>query len=120
MQRLEQAVVGLEEALAGPPVLPQPWRHLVRQRLDAVIDALSTEGPAATESWLAARVGSLRRERERLLIRLSLLTSAVLDVTDVEVARQRVRRLVLDLHHHQQRYNDLAYDGVAMEVGGSE
>jgi hypothetical protein len=120
MQRLEQALAGLEEALSSPPVLQQPWRHLVRERLNAVSDALRAERPAATDSWLAGRVGSVRRERDRLLTRLVVLRSTVLDVGDVEGVRQRLQRLTLDLHHHQQRINDLAYDAVGMEVGGSE
>ena len=120
MQRLEQAVVGLEQALSTTPPL-QPWRQIARQRLKVVRKALTAERTNATEVWLSAREGHLQRERNRLLSRVAALgglltTEAVAD----EPLRQNLRRLAIDLHHHQQRLNDLAYDSVAMEVGGSE
>ena len=120
MQRLEQAVVGLEQALSSTPQL-QPWRHIARRRLSAVRKALTAERTSAGEVWLSARAGHLHRERNRLLTRVVALggllsTEAVAD----EPLRQNLHRLATDLHHHQQRLNDLAYDTVGMEVGGSE
>jgi hypothetical protein len=121
MQRLEQAVVGLEQALSSTPQL-QPWRHIARRRLSAVRKALTAERTSARgEVWLSARAGHLHRERNRLLSRVTALggllsTEAVAD----EPLRQNLHRLAIDLHHHQQRLNDMAYDSVGMEVGGSE
>ena len=120
MQQLEQAVVGLEQALASPTTLQQSWRHIVQQRVSAVQEALTAERATAADTWLDARCTHLRRERDRLLARLSVLGTTVLDATDPEPLRKSLHRLVVDLHHHQQRINDLAYDAVAMEVGGSD
>ena len=112
--------MGLEQALTSTAPL-QPWRQIARQRLKAVRKALTAERTSATELWLSAREGHLLRERNRLLSRTAALggllkTEAVAD----EPLRQNLHRLAIDLHHHQQRLNDLAYDSVAMEVGGSE
>lgn len=120
MQQLQTAVASLQEALASPPTLQQSWRHIVRDRVAGVQDALTAEGGAAADSWLVARVSHLRRERDRLLSRLSVLGATVTDATDLDTVRQSLARLVVDLEHHQQRVNDLVYDAVAMEVGGSE
>lgn len=120
MQQLLLAVEGLEAALASPPAFQQPWRHIVRERLGEVCEALTAERTAAGESWLSARAGHLQRERNRLLVRLSVLGTMVVEASDVEAVRTNLLRLVPDLHHHHQRMNDLVYDAVAMEVGGSE
>ena len=120
MQRLEQAVVGLEQALCNTPP-HQSWRQITRQRLKAVRKALSAERAHAGEVWLSPREGHLRRERNRLLSRVSALGGLLgTEAVDDEPLRTNLQRLALDLHHHQQRVNDLAYDSVAMEVGGSE
>lgn len=120
MQRLEQAVVGLDQALASPATPHQSWRNAVQERVSAVQEALTAERATAADTWLDARVTHLRRERDLLLARLSVLGATVSDATDIETVRQSLHRLVVDLHHHQQRVNDLAYDAVAMEVGGSD
>jgi hypothetical protein len=120
VQQLALAVEGLEAALASPPRFQQPWRHIVRERLGEVCEALTAERTGAGDSWLSARAGHLQRERNRLLVRLSVLGTMVTEATDVEAARTNLLRLVPDLHHHQQRMNDLVYDAVAMDVGGSE
>ena len=121
MQRLEQAVVGLEQALSSPPGMHQTWRKITRQRLKAVRSALTAERTSASEAWLSARAGHLHRERNRLLTRVAALGGILkTEAIDDEPLRQNLRRLAVDLHHHQQRVNDLAYDSVAMEVGGSE
>lgn len=120
MQHLEQAVVGLDQALASPTISQQSWRETVQERVSAVQEALTAERATAADTWLDARVAHLRRERDRLLARLSVLAATVPDATDLDTVRQSLHRLVVELHHHQQRVNDLAYDAVAMEVGGSD
>ena len=42
------------------------------------------------------------------------------EASDLEAVRTHLLRLIPDLHHHQQRMNDLVYDAVGMDVGGSE
>jgi acyl dehydratase len=120
MQRFEDAVERLEQALQTPPRFQHSWGHIVRQRARQVADALISENPVAVDSWLAARVSHLERERNRLLTRLSVLGSLVSESTDPESVRESFRRLVLDVRHHHQRLNDLAYDAIALDVGGSE
>ena len=44
----------------------------------------------------------------------------VLESADVEAVREELKRLLVDISHHLQRLNDLAYDEVALELGGSE
>ena len=120
MQRLEQAVVGLEQILTSPHRLQQSWRNMVRQRLGAVCEELTAERAVAADTWLSARANSLHRERNRLIARLSVLGTMVVDSTDPELVRQNLLRLVHDIQRHHQRVNDLAYDAVGMDVGGSE
>lgn len=124
MQRLEQAVAGLEEALGSPTAGRPPWDRLVRERLRGIAEALHAERSPAADTWLSARAGHLHRERNHLLARVNVLSNALAttaaDRSDVEPLRDSLVRLAHDLAHHQQRVNDLAYDGVAMEVGGSE
>ena len=38
----------------------------------------------------------------------------------MEATRLELKRLVLDIQRHVQRLNDLAYDEVELELGGSE
>jgi hypothetical protein len=120
MQRVELAVEGLEQALQSPPKLQQSWGHIVRQRAHQVADALTAESPVAMDSWLSARAGHLDRERNRLLTRLSVLGTMLCESADLEQVRESLSRLVLDVRHHHQRVNDLAYDALALDVGGSE
>jgi hypothetical protein len=120
MQRFEHAIDSLEQALHSPPRLQQSWGHIVRQRTEQVADALTAESPVAVESWLVARVGHLDRERNRLLTRLSVLGSTLADTTDLDQVRDSLCRLMRDVRHHHQRVNDLAYDALALDVGGSE
>jgi hypothetical protein len=44
----------------------------------------------------------------------------VLEAPDVESVRADLKRLVCDLERHRQRLNDLVYDSVTLELGGSE
>lgn len=120
MQHLEQAVAGLEQALHRPSDWVEPWRYAVRERLLDVAAALADESGAGEDGWLSARGELLRRERCRLLTRVGLLTPALTESHDPQTLRLGVLRLLCDLRHHIQRGNDLLYDAVSMEVGGSE
>jgi hypothetical protein len=117
------AMEGLHEALDGPRrsgALLGSWRWTVRQRMAAVRDGLVTEIDDADDGWLVARTGTVLRERTALLGRLSVLGPQVLESPDVEAVRLELLRLLVDLSHHVQRVNDLAYDDVELELGGSE
>lgn len=119
MTGLEHAIIGLQQALDSPR-RHHMWRWLVRHRMSCVKEALSHEHARAGEAWLAAREVMLVRERDGLLDRLTALGPQVLESTDVEPVRSQLKRLVGDLEHHRQRLNDLVYDTVALELGGSE
>ncbi|WP_148573428.1 hypothetical protein [Nocardioides caldifontis] len=123
MHRLEEAVARLDSAVSRPVTPGRPpdlsWRELVRARLGEVYQELSEERADAPDGWLEARAGHLLRERNRLLAKVSVIHPMV-DSADAESVRATVGRLVQDLEHHHQRVSDLLYDGVAMEVGGSE
>jgi hypothetical protein len=86
----------------------------------AVRDALVGEAAGSDDGWLAARGGSAFRERNALLARLSLLGPQILETPDVEATRIELKRLVMDIQRHVQRVNDLVYDEVSLELGGSE
>ena len=124
MRRLALALDGLEQAVAAPPRLQQSWRFLVRKRLARVEEALAADRDADratdTEPWLEARAAQLHRERLRLQSRTSVLAATVGEATDIRSLRDSLCRLVVDLHHHQQRVNDLTYDAVDLDVGGSD
>ena len=116
MNGLDNAIHGLEQALEGPR-RQQVWRGLVRQRMASVHEALISERSRAEDAWQAAREGHLRREANQLVSRV-----AALGVSEVslEAFHKEVRRLLMDLEHHRQRVNDLVYDSVSMDIGGSE
>ena len=117
------ALHGLHQALDAPH---QPaaalgsWRWTVRQRMAAVRDALVAEADTPGEGSLAAREGSMLRERTALLSRMSTLGPEVLESPRVEQVRHELRRLAVDIGRHEQRLHDLAYDEVELELGGSE
>lgn len=119
MTGLEHAILGLKQALDSPR-RHHAWRWLVRHRMAAVKDALTIETVRDGDAWLAAREGALLRERNTLLGRLAALGPDVLEAPDVDGVRLELSRLVVDLAHHRQRLNDLVYDSVALELGGSE
>ena len=120
MTGLEHAILGLRQALDSPR-RHHVWRWLVRHRMAGVRDALAVEGSRGGDAWLAAREQTLHRERTALLRRL-----AALGPTGPGGTRRRGRarascmRLVADLERHRQRLNDLVYDSVTLELGGSE
>jgi hypothetical protein len=88
--------------------------------MGAVRDALLVESAGSDDGWLAARGGAAFRERNVLLARLGDLGTRVLEDPDVAAVQAEVERLVTDVAHHVQRVNDLAYDEVELELGGSE
>ena|SRR5689334_4905884 len=119
MTGLEHAIIGLRQALDAPR-RHHVWRWLVRHRMAGVKDALVRERSGHGEAWLAAREQSLHRERAALLRRLAALGPDVLEAPDVEEVRAELVRLVSDLDRHRRHLNDLVYDSVSMELGGSE
>ncbi len=119
MTGLEHAILGLKQALDSPR-RHHAWRWLVRHRMAGVKDALTTESVRDGDAWLAAREATMLRERNALLARLAALGPEVLEAPDVDSVRRQLARLVVDLEHHRQRLNDLVYDSVALELGGSE
>lgn len=119
MDSLESAILGLQGA-ANLPRQETTWRWQVRQRLAGIKDVLVAEHARTSEGWLAARAGSLLRDRNQLLARLVALGPRVLEGADLEAVRADLLRLVNDLEHHRQRLSDLAYDSVSLELGGSE
>jgi hypothetical protein len=119
MTGLEYALLGLRHAVDAPR-RHHVWRWLVRHRMAAVKEALRAEHARDGDGWLAAREVGLLRERDVLLMRLSDLGPRVLESPDVEEVRTDVLRLLTDLERHRQRLNDLVYDSVALELGGSE
>ena len=106
----------LAQLFPGVPAI----RWLVRHRMAGVRDALAVEGSRGGDAWLAAREQTLHRERSALLRRLAALGPRVLDAPDVEGVRAELLRLVGDLERHRQHLNDLVYDSVTLELGGSE
>jgi hypothetical protein len=122
------ALRALEQAIEAPRrdggatdhVSVGNWRWTVRQRMAAVRDVLVGEAGDPQDGWLAARGGRSFRERNLLLGRMSELGPQVLESPDVDRVRVELRRLVADIARHLQRLNDLAYDEVEIELGGSE
>jgi hypothetical protein len=86
----------------------------------SVRDALEREPDGDADGWLSARHGRSAREGAALLARLHALGPQVLEAADVEGVRAELKRLLTDIDHHVQRRNDLAYDEVELEIGGSE
>ena len=119
MSGLEHSLIGLQQALDAPR-RHDFWRRLVRNRMSAVRDALAAEGTRVADASLAPREVALVRDRNALLRRLTQLGTEVLVATDDEAVKMELKRLIVDLEHHRQRINDLVYDSVALELGGSE
>jgi hypothetical protein len=119
MTGLEHAIIGLKQAL-DTPRRHHMWRWLVRHRMAGVKEALAMEHTREGDAWLAAREIMLVRERDTLMRKLGSLGPQVLEAPDVEPVRRQLVRLVADLERHRQRLNDLVYDTVSLELGGSE
>jgi hypothetical protein len=116
MQRLSVAL----DAHHRPGVSVGQWRWRVRQEMAAVRDALIAEAGNGADGWTAAREGGMLRERNALLVRMGRLGPRVLEHPDPDVVHLDVQRLLVDVGRHIQRLNDLAYDEVELELGGSE
>lgn len=119
MTGLEHAILGLKQAL-DTPRRHHLWRWLVRHRMAGVKEALTAEKSRVGDGWLAARQIGLHRDATLLLARLTKLGPQVLSAPDVEPVRLELKRLIADLDRHRQRVNDLVYDTVSLELGGSE
>jgi hypothetical protein len=120
---LPAALQALDQSLDAPRRTGIPlgnWRWVVRQRMGAVREGLLGEPAGSKDGWLAARGGAAFRERNALMTRLTELSAQVLETADVEATRIELKRLVADVNRHLQRLNDIAYDEVEMEIGGSE
>jgi hypothetical protein len=119
MTGLEHAILGLRQAVDAPR-RHHLWRWLVRHRMAGVKEALAIDRVRGGDAWLAARELGLHRERDGLLHRLADLGPRVLEAPEVETVRSDLQRLVSDLERHRQHLNDLVYDSVSLELGGSE
>lgn len=119
MTGLERAILGLRQAVDSPR-RQHMWRWLVGHRIARVNEALGLEHSRDGDAWLAAREASLLRERDSLQRRLHRAGALLLEATDVDLLRRDLLRLLGDLEHHRQRLNDLVYDAVSLELGGSE
>ena len=64
------------------------WRWSVRQQMAGVRDLLISESTQHEDEWLAARGGTVLRERNALLGRLSVMGPRVLESDEVEVVRE--------------------------------
>jgi hypothetical protein len=116
LDRLAHAV----SATPAPAAALDPWRWTVRQHLVGVRDLLTAETSAGIDGWLVARDATARRRCHALLARISRLGPQVLESSDLAGVRRELARLVVDVRHHRQRLHDLAYDEVALELGGSD
>jgi hypothetical protein len=119
MTGLESAINGLHQAIQGSR-RQHAWRWLVRHRMAAVRDALVSESSRGGDAWLAAREQTLHRERDGLVRRIADLGPQVLESTDLDQVCAELTRLVGALERYRQRLNDLVYDSVSLEIGGSE
>lgn len=119
MTGLESAINGLQHAVEGPR-RQHMWRWLVRHRLAAVKDALVSERSRGGDAWLAAREQTLHRERDGLVRRITEVGPHVLESPDLDAVCGELHRLVGALERYRQRLNDLVYDSVSLEIGGSE
>ena len=119
MRDLEQAVERLEQVLSASPH-HSPWPQRVRHQLGGLDEVLAVPAQHHGDPATEARAGHLDRERSELRRRAHRLSGLLDGPAEVEALRTQLFRLAADLAHHAQRVNDLAYDGVSMEVGGSE
>ena len=100
------AMQGLQQALAASRRPGAPlgnWRWIVRQRMAELRDAWSPRPAAAPTAGLAAREGTVLRERNALLARMSSLGPQVLESPDVDGVRDELHRLLVDVGRHVQR-----------------
>lgn len=115
---LDLAITDLHRALdTGPVARPEARQRQLLQALARTCAALDAESTRTDHGWLTPRAQRLRRECAQLLEALQATTIHVTE--DDPGLPEEVRRLVADLEHHRQRVNDLVYDDVEGEIGGS-
>ena len=121
MTGLEHAILGLRASPRTRPRRHHVWRWLVRHRMAGGAGRPDRRA-AARRRRLAGRPGAqpAARARRRCCAGSPTLGPQVLEAPDVEPVRGDLRRLVGDLERHRQRLNDLVYDSVSLELGGSE
>lgn len=119
MTEIMDALRRLEDAVAQASPSDGAWRWSARQELSRLRELL-TEVPIAVGSHLEARVRATGSERRALIERIATIGPAVISSTDTDDVVADVRRLVGDVLHHVQRVNDLTWDSVELELGGSE
>lgn len=89
------------------------WRWTVRQRIRTVRDMLVDESAYEGDGGVTAHGGSVLRERNELLLRLSRMMPQVLEESDVNALREELRGLLGDISAHLQRPRELATEGGA-------
>ena len=94
------------------------WTWHLRQQLAQVREALAGDRVRNVDGWLSARASATDRTRRQLMGRISVMLAR--DMLDADHVFLPASRLLQDLEHFRQRMQDLAYDSVALEIGGSE
>ncbi len=97
-----RALRGAVEAPPGEGVALGNWRWTVRQKVQALRDALTVDSTLTTDPWAAAVGGALLRERNALLLRLSEAGPAVLVDQDPQAVRSELGQLVADVQQHMR------------------
>lgn len=127
MAVVDQAIHELEAELASAgdgmqeqSVLGFAVRDRLRDRLNAVMEALSGDRVGDGDGWLAARGRRTDKDRLMLVSRLSAASARMADHAMFAPTATEVRRLTRELDRYLQRVHDLAYDAVELELGGSE
>ena len=119
MTEILQALRELTESVSAATTEDDAWRWRARQQLSKVRELLSqVPNPSAPE--VAARSLATYLQRQNLMARIGALGPRITSSVEVDTVAEDVRRLVSDLVHHVQRVNDLAWDAVELELGGSE
>jgi hypothetical protein len=103
---LARALAAADQALDAPRRAGIPlgnWRWVVRQRVAALRETLTSSSGTTRDGWLDVRGGAAFEERNRLMARLGVLAEEVLDSPDVEKTRLELKRVLVEVHRHVQR-----------------
>ncbi len=114
---LSTAIQDLQRVLSSDRGAPY-WSWHLRRQLSVVREELRTDRIRSLDGWLTARACATDRIRRQLMARISVLISR--DLNEDDRAYAVSRRMLQDLEHFRQRMQDLAYDAVSLEIGGSE
>lgn len=114
---LTTAIQDLQRVLSSDRGAPY-WSWRLRRQLSVVREELRTDRVRNLDGWLNARACTTDRTRRQLMARISVLISRDLDEDDRAFAVSS--RMLRDLEHFRQRMQDLVYDSVSLEIGGSE